>query len=122
MAKQITVTVVDDLDGSPGARTVDFSFDGKTYQIDLSADHLQGMSDFLNDFIAAARTLPPIAPSKRHVKQSTSSARTDEDRERTQAMRMWGRDNNYAVSDRGRIPHAVAEAYEAAHAGLTHTS
>ncbi|WP_131822261.1 Lsr2 dimerization domain-containing protein, partial [Mycobacteroides chelonae] len=38
MAKKVTVTYVDDLDGeSPADGPVDFGIDGVNYQIDLSA-------------------------------------------------------------------------------------
>jgi hypothetical protein len=35
MAKTVSVVVTDDLDGSPGAETVAFGFDGHSYEIDL---------------------------------------------------------------------------------------
>ena len=37
------------------------------------------------------------------------------DREQAGAIRDWARKNGHAVSDRGRIPASVVEAYEAAH-------
>src|SRR4051812_16082108 len=37
MAKQTTVTLVDDLDGKKAAEQVEFAVDGMTYEIDLSA-------------------------------------------------------------------------------------
>ncbi len=33
------------------------------------------------------------------------------DREQNQAIRVWARKNGYEVSDRGRIPSEVVEAY-----------
>jgi hypothetical protein len=38
-------------------------------------------------------------------------------REQTKAIRDWARQNGYELSDRGRIPATVIEAFEAAHAG-----
>ena len=35
-------------------------------------------------------------------------------REETHAMREWARQNGHQVSDRGRIPKSVIEAYQAA--------
>jgi hypothetical protein len=37
------------------------------------------------------------------------------DREQAGAIRDWARKNGHAVSDRGRIPASVVEAYEGAH-------
>ena len=56
MAKQAG-KLVDDLDGSTGedVRTIDFSFDGAGYQIDLSEANVDRMSDVLEEFIEAAR-------------------------------------------------------------------
>ena len=40
MAKKITITLVDDIDGTSSAdETVSFSLDGVSYEIDLSADN-----------------------------------------------------------------------------------
>ena len=36
MAKNVSVIVTDDLDGSENAETVSFGFDGVTYEIDLA--------------------------------------------------------------------------------------
>lgn len=37
MAKKTVVTVVDDIDGSEGAETIEFGLDGATYSIDPSS-------------------------------------------------------------------------------------
>jgi hypothetical protein len=36
------------------------------------------------------------------------------DREQTQAIREWARNNGHKVSERGRIPASVLEAYNSA--------
>ncbi|MFD1049891.1 histone-like nucleoid-structuring protein Lsr2, partial [Kibdelosporangium lantanae] len=38
-------------------------------------------------------------------------------REQTKAIRDWARQNGHVVSDRGRIPKSVIEAFEEAHSG-----
>ncbi|WP_442973052.1 Lsr2 family DNA-binding protein [Rhodococcus sp. NBC_00294] len=40
---------------------------------------------------------------------------TKRDPEQTRAIREWANANGYEVSDRGRIPAAVVEAFDAAH-------
>ena len=37
MARQTTIT--DDMDGSPNAETISYSFDGQDYEIDLSPEN-----------------------------------------------------------------------------------
>jgi nucleoid-associated protein Lsr2 len=36
-------------------------------------------------------------------------------REETHAIREWARQNGHKVSERGRIPKSILEAYQAAH-------
>ena len=38
MAQRVNVVLVDDLDGSEAAETVNFGLDGANYEIDLSAE------------------------------------------------------------------------------------
>jgi hypothetical protein len=40
VAKQTQWALVDDLDGSPAATTVEFGLDGQSYAIDLSAENV----------------------------------------------------------------------------------
>jgi hypothetical protein len=49
--------------------------------------------------------------------KSAQAAVLAANREQTRAIRDWARQNGYELSDRGRIPSTVIEAFEAAHAG-----
>jgi hypothetical protein len=113
------VRLVDDLDGEAADETVEFGIDGRNYEIDLSKDNAGRLRDALADFVSAARR----AGGRR---RSTSSAgtgsasggagsapkgRTAIDREQNQAIRDWARKRGMKVSDRGRIPAEVLEAY-----------
>ena len=51
MAKQITTTVSDDIDGSPDAQSVAFAFQGVTYSIDLGSKNLDKLTKALTPFI-----------------------------------------------------------------------
>ena len=42
--KKTHVVLVDDIDGTPAKDTVTFSFQGVTYEIDLSEEHISEMS------------------------------------------------------------------------------
>lgn len=59
MAQKVTVQLVDDLDDSPittgEGRTVEFAFDGSSYEIDLSNDNVDKFREAISDYIAAAR-------------------------------------------------------------------
>jgi hypothetical protein len=117
MARRIVHQLVDDLDGTllevGVGETVLFSLDGVAYEIDLTDENAEALRDAFAPYIAAAR---PISRST-SGSPSTSSARK---RRRTgqqdfSAVRAWAKENGHQVSERGRVPAAVLEAYEAAH-------
>ncbi len=115
MAQKVTVTLVDDLDGGTAEETVEFGIDGVTYEIDLSNDNAGKLRDALAGYVAHARRAggrrrASAAPPKR-----SGGGRASVDREQNAAMREWARKNGYKVSDRGRIPAEVVEAYHKAH-------
>lgn len=60
MQKQVT-QLFDDLDGqeiTSTGRSVGFALEGRSYEIDLSADNLAELREALAPFIQAARTIP----------------------------------------------------------------
>ena len=54
MARQTTVTVTDDLDGSANAKEVSFGLDGTSWTIDLSAKNRAALEKALKPYIAKA--------------------------------------------------------------------
>jgi hypothetical protein len=108
MAKTVSVIVTDDLDGSPGAGPVAFSFDGHPYEIDLSAANQARLEKALQPFIAAGRR----ATIQRKPQQA---ARTTPSRVDRAAVRAWAAEHGLQVSERGRISAEVMSKYEAAH-------
>ena len=116
LAQQTTVKFIDDLDGSEAAGTFDFGLDGRHYQIDLSEENAAKLRDALAPFIDAGRKSG--GRSGGPVRQTTvykPEKSTRSNREETAAIREWARQNGRQVSDRGRIPTSVVEAYRAAH-------
>jgi hypothetical protein len=111
MAQKVTVTLVDDLDGTEAEETVEFGLDGASYQIDLSEDNAERLRDALAEYVEHARrsggrkraAARPAAG--RPVRPATA------DREQNQAIRAWARKQGMKVSDRGRIPSEVIDAY-----------
>ncbi|SNR61993.1 Lsr2 protein [Haloechinothrix alba] len=110
MAQKVLVSLIDDLDGGEAEETVEFGLDGVTYQIDLSGENAEELRDALAQYIEHARRSG--GRKKAGTKSSAASSRSASvDREQNQAIRAWARKNGYTVSDRGRIPSEVVDAY-----------
>jgi len=106
MARKIIESVLDDIDGTEGAETVSFSYAGKSYEIDLSDGNRKALEKALDPYIKAGRS---SGGGSRRT-SSRGSARND-----LSAIRAWANDNGHTVSERGRVPASVIEAYDAAH-------
>lgn len=111
MAKQTTVTLVDDLDGSEADEQIEFAVDGRSYEIDLSAANVARLREALSPFISAARR----TGGRRSSGGSASPSRPSTDREQNQAIREWAQQQGMKISERGRIPSNVLEAYHQNH-------
>lgn len=105
------VTMTDDLDGSKADRTVAFSFDSVSYEIDLSKKNASTLEKVLRPYIAAARKAPARTRRAARAGSRKASGRPPD----LTAVREWARGNGYELADRGRIPIAILEAYDAAH-------
>ncbi|HEY8372336.1 MAG TPA: Lsr2 family protein [Pseudonocardiaceae bacterium] len=112
MAQKVTVELIDDLDGSKADETVEFGLDGVEYQIDLSAENASKLREALAEFVAKARRASTGGGRRRGAGRAGKTARpAAADREQNQAIREWARKRGMKVSDRGRIPADVLEAY-----------
>ncbi|KRB38936.1 UNVERIFIED_CONTAM: Lsr2 family protein [Microbacterium sp. SLM126] len=117
MARRIVHQLVDDLDGTVlevgEGETVLFSLDGVAYEIDLTSENAARLRDSLASYIDAARSV-----SSRGSGSGGSSAGARKRRRTGQqdysAVRAWAKANGHKVSERGRVPASVLEAYEAA--------
>lgn len=105
MARKIIEEITDDLDGSSDADTIQFSYGGTDYEIDLGERNQKRLDDALAPFIDAARRVGRSSGSKK----ASGGPKRDLD-----AIRTWARENGYPVSDRGRIANHIVEAYDAA--------
>jgi hypothetical protein len=117
--RQTRVELIDDRDGSAADETVDFGLDGVTYQIDLNAKNAAELRELLLPYTAAARRTGRGSIARSQVVAGAGSgparpARSMAERERLAAIRQWGKANGYTISDRGRIPQDVVEAFDAA--------
>lgn len=132
MAKEVETRLVDDLEKSrSGARvlasqTIRFAVNDTRYEIDLSEDNAAAFMRAVGPFMEAATVVPARksgggnnggsrkATQKAPSTEARQPGRVRTDRDRTDAVRSWARQNGFQVSDRGRIPTEVLNAYEGA--------
>ncbi|KUL31432.1 histone-like nucleoid-structuring protein Lsr2 [Actinoplanes awajinensis] len=113
MAKKIITVLTDDLDGSDADRTVEFGLDGVSYTIDLSEKNAGSLRKALDPYLAVAARLGRTGATARIAPRATVPVRTS--RDQNQAIREWAAKNGHEVAERGRIPKAVVEAFQANH-------
>ena len=102
----MSVVVTDDLDGTPDAETVAFSFNGQSYEIDLGQKNLARFQKSLQPFMEAGR--------KTARRKASTSARGGAARIDRAAVRAWAAQQGLKVSERGRISSEILSKYEAA--------
>lgn len=117
---RIITQLVDDLTGKEiedgQGVTVTFSIDGAAYEIDLDSQGAADMRQTFQYYVDHGRRVDGRGISGGTATPSrTSSSGTTRDPGRTKAIRTWARENGQTISDRGRIPASVVEAYEAVH-------
>jgi hypothetical protein len=115
VAKQTTVVLVDDLDGSEAVEQVEFAVDGRSYEIDLSAANSAKLRDALAPFVSAARRGGGRRPTPAAAPPRATPARPAADRVQNQAIREWAVAQGMKISERGRIPTNVLTAYHKSH-------
>lgn len=115
MAMKRIVELVDDIDGKPipdgTGETIDFAVDGVTYTIDLGTKNAKAFRKALDPYLAhATRT-----GGRRRIHTTAAAPDRARHRDEIRAIRNWARANGYSISNRGRIPAEVEQAYHAAH-------
>ena len=106
MTSRVTMSYLDDLDGSEASETVAFGLDGDGYEIDLSEHNAQALRKALAPYVGVARRLTPTGRPFRRVT-------VDPD---PKVVRAWAASAQVPCPNRGRIPRDVVEAFERAHA------
>jgi hypothetical protein len=110
MARKIEVLLVDDLDGGTAEETLTFSLDGAHYEIDLSTENANKLRTALQPFMEKGSRQTRQAGSR-----GVKPVRNSSNRERSHEIREWAKNQGLKVNERGRIPAAVIEQYQAAH-------
>lgn len=108
MAQKVTILLVDDVDGSEAAETVTFALDGKSYEIDLNEKNAGDLRNALAPWVGHARRVSGGPGRVRRVSGGAPKSNLKD-------VRDWARANGHEVSERGRIPASIQEAYDAAH-------
>lgn len=117
MAKVEKIRLVDDITGDEADETVDFGLDGRLFEIDLSSAHARRLRDGLARFVSVARPADTGGTRQGRARTAAPAATTSgtgsdaATREHNRAVRVWARENGFTVSERGRIPSEVVEAY-----------
>ncbi len=106
MAQKVNIILVDDIDGTDATETVSFGLDGTTYEIDLNEKNASALRDALAGYVGHARK---VTSSRGRKAKSTPASGPS-----AAELRDWARSNGYEVSDRGRVPAEVRDAFEAA--------
>ncbi|GAA3514234.1 Lsr2 family protein [Dietzia aurantiaca] len=110
MAQHFQMRYIDDIDGTDlgnEANTLFFGFEGKEYSIDLSDENADTFRQAIAPYIEAGHRVTRKSKTARKV--TTKNASGD-----TKSIREWAQANGHDVSDRGRIPATVMDAYAAA--------
>jgi hypothetical protein len=120
--RTVADVVIDEGPSEVQQQTVTFGLDGQIYEIDLDADHAGELRSTLQRYIDAGRrtgeqrTTPATTDRARPRRSAGTTQRTD-----PAAVRAWARAHGHLISDRGRIPTAVLQAYESARQGSRRT-
>jgi hypothetical protein len=115
MARQVVTVLTDDLDGTTADRTVEFGLDGVNYTIDLSDKNAGKLRKALEPYIGAGSRVGRASMAHRGGSRRRAVAAGRSSREQNQAIREWATKNGFDVSERGRIPTSVVEAFDQAH-------
>lgn len=119
MAQQVIRRQVDDLERHRGNldvvadETVIFGLDGQSLEIDLSKDNAKALRKALAEYVAAARPLIDQSARKELSPAQAKRAELDD-------VRRWAAQQGRHISQRGRVPQSILDAYQRANGPLKH--
>jgi hypothetical protein len=112
VAKQVITVLTDDLDGGDADRTLEFGLDGVNYTIDLSEKNAGKLRKALDPYLTVASRIGRSGAHGR-IGSRPAAVPARSNRDQNQAIREWATKNGYEVSERGRIPSSIVEAFHA---------
>lgn len=104
MAQKIRIYLIDDIDGTDATETINFALEGVNYEIDLNDKHTSELREAFDKWVKHARRI-----SGRRTRRTGAARAGSSDAGK---IREWARANGYEISERGRIPAGIREAYE----------
>ncbi|WP_327350530.1 histone-like nucleoid-structuring protein Lsr2 [Streptomyces sp. NBC_01304] len=112
MAQKVVTTYVDDLTGEESSEIATHSIlvDGAGVEIDLTDENYEKLLEILNPYLHADGARRIRGASRAKAKPGAAAGGKEE----SSAIRAWAKENGFEVSDRGRVPATVREAYEKA--------
>jgi hypothetical protein len=116
VARKIVVQVSCDRCGGEvdSDKAIELSFGGVDFRTDLCKEHTSELSSALDPFLSVAERVDSRRRSTATApRPADGQARRPTRRDPIQvgAIRTWARANGYEISDRGRIPREVEDAY-----------
>lgn len=104
VTRMLVTRLVDDPDDT--TETVDFSYRGVAYQIDLSTRNARALDKLLAPYLEVSRRRGTRSGTQRRATKAPSSA---------PAVRAWAKSQGIEVADRGRVSTDVLNRYREAH-------
>ncbi|HTT86169.1 MAG TPA: Lsr2 family protein [Acidimicrobiales bacterium] len=112
--EEVSVSLVDDFDGTEAAETIRFALDGKSYEIDLSKSNANELRRTLRPYIDRARSARRATGARRGTDSGRRGpSRRSEGYDRAE-VRAWAKANRIKVAPRGRIANDVVERWRKA--------
>lgn len=103
--------LIDDIDGeTEGAQTISFVVEGQEYEIDLAEENRELFQAEVEKHLAFLKEMADYGrPVRRQSLVKVPRGRTKEELDH---IRNWARANGHKVSDMGRVPEKIIDAYE----------
>lgn len=114
MAQRVNVVLVDDLDGSEAAETINFGLDGASYEIDLSTENATKLREALAVYVGHGRRTGGRRRGAQGGATGTRPGAAAASGPSAAEIRAWARENGFDVPERGRVSSEVREAFLAA--------
>jgi Lsr2 len=120
MVKRSSVVLTCDLPHlepvSEGVVTVEFGYEGKTYDVELCPEHADEYHQWMRKYLGHPVDPSPLKARKASGGQARPSVSSGvSGLADTALVRAWARDQGYKVNDRGRISADIVSAYQALH-------
>ena len=102
-----TVTkLVDDIDGTDATDTLEFSWGGDNYTIDLNDENATGFRNFMATYVMhATKVRHEVKPAAKRSGATRTSSELNE-------IRDWARGAGFEVSSYGRVREEILTAYD----------